>query len=287
VTAGPTSDILERILTRKRWELSVLRDALGGNLRVPPTANWFCGPEVLNTAKRWLKDGGCDRETRSFSSALRNEQRLTVIAEIKRRSPSSGLIAAWDDPTPLALAYNKGGADAVSCLTDWEFFGGKPSFLPRVRERFGGPVLRKDFVTDVIDVAIAAALGADAVLLIVSALGSQTGKLLREARAYGLETLVEVHDVRELDLAMAAGAPVVGVNNRDLHTFTVNLSTTEQLAEQIPSPTLLVGESGIKTPSDAERMRRAGCDAILVGESLARRAGEGIEQLQAQGPRRR
>lgn len=281
----PMSDILERILTRKRWELAVLRDALRGNLRVPPGADWFCGPDTLETAKEWLKDGGCDRETRPFGSALRDEKRLTVIAEIKRRSPSAGRIAAWDDPQPLALAYNEGGADAVSCLTDWEFFGGKPAFLPQVRAVFNGPVLRKDFVTDIIDLAIAAALGADAVLLIVAALGPRTGELLREAAAFGLETLVEVHDVRELDMAMAVGASVVGVNNRDLRTFTVDLSTTERLAEQIPDSVVLVGESGIKSPSDAARMRRASCDAVLVGESLARKAGDGIKALQVQGQR--
>ncbi|MCO4769742.1 MAG: indole-3-glycerol-phosphate synthase [Deltaproteobacteria bacterium] len=281
------SDILDRILLRKRWELDILRDALRGNLRERPGADWFCGPEVLSRAKEMLRAGGVERTTRGFTHALRNEERLTVIAEIKRRSPSAGRIAAWEEPDDLATAYAEGGADAVSCLTDWEFFGGRPRFLPQVRTLFGGPVLRKDFVTDVVDLAVAAALDADAVLLIVAALGPETSRLQREARSFGLETLVEVHDVRELDLAMAAGAAVVGVNNRDLRTFTVDLGTTERLAEQLPSPVLLVGESGIKTPQDAARMRRAGCDAVLVGESLARRGGDGLAALQVAGERRR
>jgi indole-3-glycerol phosphate synthase len=278
------SDILDTILARKRWELSVLRDAIRGVARVAPGTEWMPTRDVLDRAGAMLRAGGDARESRGFAEALRNPERLTVIAEIKRRSPSAGAIAAWDDPEPLATAYAAGGADAVSCLTDHRFFGGRPGFLPAVRSVFGGPVLRKDFVLDVIDLAVAAALGADAILLIVAALGSDTSRMVREARAYGLETVVEVHDVRELDLAMAGGAAVLGVNNRDLRTFTVDLGTTERLAEQVPSPVLLVGESGIKRPEDAARMRRAGCDAVLVGESLARAAGEGIAALQIAGP---
>ena len=281
------SDILDTILRRKAWELGVLRDALRGNPRVAPNADWFCGPAALERARRLLKHGGSPPTGRDFAEALAQDDRLTVVAEIKRRSPSAGRIAAWEEPEPLATAYSKGGADAVSCLTDWEFFGGRPRFLPAVRAVFEGPVLRKDFVTDVIDLAVARALDADAVLLIVAALGPRTAELQREARAFGLQTLIEVHDTRELDIAMAAGAAVVGVNNRDLRTFQVDLSTTERLAEQLPSPTLLVGESGIKTPGDAQRMRRAGCDAVLVGESLARKGGDGIESLQVPGLRNR
>jgi len=281
------SDILDEILRRKRWELGVLRDGLRGNLRAGPSEPWFCGPAVLARAKALLDAGGAEPTERDFGGALRNEERLTVIAEVKRRSPSAGVIASWTDPTELAAAYQEGGADAVSCLTDHAFFGGQPGFLPRVRDVFGGPVLRKDFVTDVIDLAVARALDADAVLLIVAALGPETARLQREARAFGLQTLVEVHDQRELDLAMVAGAPIVGVNNRDLRTFWVDLATTERLAEQLPSPVALVGESGIKRPVDAARMRRAGCDAVLVGESLARKGGDGVSALQIVGTRGR
>lgn len=280
------SDILDRILRRKRWERDVLRDGLrSGVWREQPGTGWVPSPEVLSTARGLLKAGGRNAVGRNFGGALSNEDRLTVIAEIKRASPSAGVIAQWTEPEPLATAYAEGGADAVSCLTDHEFFAGRPGFLPRVRAVFGRPVLRKDFLVDVIDLAIAAALGADAVLLIVAALGPRTTQLQAEARSFGLQTLVEVHDRRELDLAMAAGSLVVGVNNRDLTTFEVDLGTTERLAELIPPFVTLVGESGIKSPADAARMRRAGCDAVLVGETLARAEGAGIESLQVSEPR--
>ncbi len=280
------SDILDKILRRKRWERDVLRDGLrSGVWRAQPGTGWVPAPEVLASARELLKAGGTNAVGRDFAGALSKGDRLTVIAEIKRASPSAGVIARWTEPEPLATAYGEGGADAVSCLTDHEFFAGRPDFLPRVRSVFGGPVLRKDFVIDVIDLAIAAALGADAVLLIVAALGPETTRFQAEARSFGLHTLVEVHDRRELDLAMAAGSLVVGVNNRDLTTFEVDLGTTERLAELIPPFVTLVGESGIKSPSDARRMRRAGCDAVLVGESLARAEGAGIEALQIVEPR--
>lgn len=282
------SDILHQILERKRWELDVLRDALRGNLRVPPDDPWFPGRDVLDRAAAALKTGGAEPTGRDFRGALRHDDRLAVIAELKRRSPSAGVIATWAEPSKLAAAYAEGGADAVSCLTDHAFFGGRPGFLPRAREVFPGPVLRKDFVTDVVDLAVSAALGADAVLLIVAALGpAETARLVREARAFGLEPLVEVHDTRELDAAMVAGAAVVGVNNRDLRTFRVDLGTTERLAAQLPDAALLVGESGIRSADDAQRMRRAGCDAVLVGESLARAGGDGLAALQVEGPRAR
>lgn len=275
------SDILDRILRRKRWERDVLRDGLrSGVWREQPGTAFVPTKDVLERARGFLKAGGAVAGGRDFAGTLTNEDRLTVIAEIKRASPSAGVIARWTEPEALATAYMEGGADAVSCLTDVEFFAGRPDFLPRVRSVFGGPVLRKDFVVDVIDLAVAAALGADAVLLIVAALGPETARFQREARAFGLQTLVEVHDRRELDLAMGAGAPVLGVNNRDLTTFRVDLGTTERLAETIPPFVTLVGESGIKSAADAERMRRAGCDAVLVGESLARAEGSGVEALQ-------
>ena len=280
------SDILDRILRRKRWERDVLKDGLrSGIWREQPGTGFVPADEVLDRARAALKAGGARAAERDFAGALCNETRLTVIAEIKRASPSAGVIARWTEPEPLAMTYGEGGADAVSCLTDVEFFAGRPDFLPRVRGVFGGPVLRKDFIVDVVDLAIATALGADAVLLIVAALGPETARFQREARAFGLHTLVEVHDRRELELAMAAGADVIGVNNRDLTTFRVDLGTTERLAEGVPPFVTLVGESGIKGAADAERMRRAGCDAVLVGESLARAEGAGIGALQIERPR--
>lgn len=272
--------VLGEIADRKRWEREILRDALRGNLRVPPDSAWLPSLEVLEQAKRYLKQGGTEGTGRSLAGALEGEEHLSVIAEIKRASPSAGTLASWSQPDELAVAYMEGGADAVSVLTDAHYFDGRPGFLGRVRDLFAGPTLRKDFLDDELDLAISAALGADAVLGIAALLGPRSSDFLRVARCYGLEVLLEVHDERELGQAMAAGAGILGVNNRDLRTFGVDLSTTEHLAELIPSPVLLVAESGIRTPADAERMRRAGADAILVGEQLARNQGRGLAELQ-------
>jgi len=278
-------DILTEISDRKRWEREVLRDALRGNLRVDPNSAWFPGIEVLQQTKRLLKQGGEEPTDRSFSRALFDEERLRLIAEIKRASPSAGRIADWSQPDQLAATYAKEGADAVSVLTDAHYFDGRPQFLGAVRQVFPGPVLRKDFLDDEVDLAVSSALGADAVLAIVALLGPRIGEFLRVACCYGLQVLVEVHNRRELDLAMAAGAEIVGVNNRNLKTFAVDLKTTEELAELIPSSVILVAESGIRSPADADRMRRAGADALLVGESLARSGGAGLAELRQQAQR--
>jgi len=284
-TGRPSRDILADIAERKRWERDILRDALRGNLRVHPKADWYPGVDAMNKASTLLKAGGAEPRGRSLADALLHEDRLGVIAEIKRASPSAGKIANWDRPDELAEAYNEGGADAVSVLTDTPYFDGRPGYLATVRPLVTGPVLRKDFLDDELDLAVSAALGADAVLAIVALLGGRTGDFLRIARCYGLEVLVEVHNRHELDHAMAAGARTIGVNNRNLKTFSVDLSTTEELAQVIPSPVILVAESGIRSPADAERMRRAGADALLIGEALARRGGEGLADLQAKASR--
>ena len=272
--------ILAEIGRRKRWEREILRDALRGNLRVPPESDWLPSAAALEEAKGLLRQGGREAEgRRNFAGTLVDEGELRVIAEVKRRSPSAGAFASWTDPAELAATYASGGAAAISVLTDAHYFGGRPGFVAACRTVFGGPTLRKDFLDDELDLAVSAALGADAVLLIVAMLGPRTGELIRLAQAYDLEVLVEVHDQRELELAMASMAPVVGINNRDLRTFRVDLGTTERLAAQVPGPVVVVGESGVRSPADAARLRKAGCDAILVGESLARAGGAGLEEL--------
>jgi len=281
----PPRDILGAIAERKRWEREVLRDALRGNLRVHPSADWYPGSEAMNSAARMLKEGGAEPQGRSLAAVLAHEERLGLIAEIKRASPSAGRIATWEQPDDLAKAYQDSGADAVSVLTDAPYFDGRPGFVATSRAIFGGPVLRKDFLDDELDLAVSAALGADAVLGIVALLGRRTRDFLRIARCYGLEVLVEVHDKRELECAITADAALIGVNNRNLNTFEVDLSTTEELAQVIPSTVILVAESGIRSPADAERMRRAGADALLVGESLARSGGEGLAELQGKAAR--
>jgi len=208
---------------------------------------------------------------RGFAAALRRPEEVRLLAEVKRRSPSAGEIRPGADPVDVARAYEEGGAAAVSVLTDREFFGGDLEFLRRVRAGVGLPALRKDFVVDPLQLWEARAAGADAVLLIVRILDDA---LLREllglARELGMDALVEVHDAGELERALGADARLVGVNNRDLATFHTDLELCVRLASGVPGEVTLVGESGIRTPVDVDRLGAAGIDAILVGESLMR-----------------
>lgn len=210
---------------------------------------------------------------RSLAAALR-QPALALIAETKRRTPTMGLLAEPYDPARLARAYVEAGADAISVLCQETSFGGEPAHLAAVREAAGPvPVLRKDFVTSEHQLLEGRVLGADAALLIVGALApARLESLLRAARAIGLEALVEVHDEAETEIALAAGAALIGVNHRDLTTFTVDLGISERLRPLIPADRLLVAESGIHGAADAARLRAAGADAILVGELLMRAA---------------
>ncbi len=208
---------------------------------------------------------------RGFRSRLAAGPGVAVIAEVKRASPSAGVIREDFDPVELARAYERGGAACISVLTDREFFRGEPSYLARVRDAVGLPLLRKDFILDELQVLEARALGADAFLLIVAALApAPLEELLAAGRALGMDALVEVHDERELDLALGAGADLVGVNNRDLRTFEVSLQVTERLAPRVPEGVLLVAESGIKGRADVARLAACGVRAVLVGEALMR-----------------
>jgi indole-3-glycerol phosphate synthase len=205
---------------------------------------------------------------RPFAEALRRVG-MSLIAEIKRRSPSKGDLAADLDPATVAQAYDAGGASCLSVLTDEEFFGGAPGDLRAARAACGLPVLRKDFTVDRRDVADARIMGADAVLLIVAALDDEelVGHL-DLARSLRMTALVEVHDGDELGRALHAGADVVGVNQRDLHTFEVDRERAWTLAAAIPSDVIRVAESGIASADDVARLADAGYDAILVGESV-------------------
>ena len=210
---------------------------------------------------------------RSLTGALEGHggQTLALIAEIKRASPSAGLIARDFDPVRTALRYEAAGANAISVLTDEKFFQGHMDHLRAVREEVALPILRKDFVLDETQIYEAAAAGADAILLIVAALTQEELiRLLDVANTCQLDTLVEVHTLEELDRALETDARLVGINNRDLGTFQVNLETTEILSEQVPPGILLVSESGIRTVEDSRRLRACGADVILVGETLMR-----------------
>ena len=212
---------------------------------------------------------------RELATALRG-QGLAVIAEMKQRTPSMGVLSEDYRPDHLAAMYTRGGAAALSVLTQGASFGGSLDHLAVARASTTLPILRKDFVSDPYQVLEARASGADAVLLIVAALAeTQLEELLISAAESGLSALVEVHDEREVGVALHAGARIVGVNHRDLNTFEVDLSLTERLSPLVPGSVVLVAESGIHGAADARRMRNAGASAVLVGEMLMRAADPG------------
>jgi indole-3-glycerol phosphate synthase len=209
---------------------------------------------------------------RGFAAALRQgEGKVALIAEIKKASPSAGVIAEHFDPVAIAKNYARAGVEAISVLTDEPFFQGHLDHLCAVRGAVGQPLLRKDFILDPLQIMEAAAAGADAVLLIVAALEQkQLVALLETAALYQLDVLVEVHTLPELDRALETEATVIGINNRDLRTFEIDLSVTETLSEQVPTEIVLVSESGIRTAEDLARVKACGVDAVLIGEALMR-----------------
>lgn len=208
---------------------------------------------------------------RGFAEALRvaSSHELAVIAEVKRRSPSKGDLNVRLDPAALAQRYEVGGAACLSVLTDAEFFGGSAADLQAARSAVMLPVLRKDFTVGPLDVADARLMGADCVLLIAAALGAaELAELHELAVEIGLDVLVEVHDEPELEVAVAVGATLVGVNQRDLVTFEVDHARAVRMAEAIPHGVVKVAESGVRGAADAAALRAAGYDAVLVGETL-------------------
>ncbi len=255
------ADILQRILARKREEVAT-RSA-----RTPMD-------ELM---------GRCADlpATRGFAAAI--EARIerdepAVIAEIKKASPSKGVIRPQLDPAFVAKSYARGGATCLSVLTDADFFQGSADYLAMARDACDLPVLRKDFIIDPYQVYEARLMGADCILLIVAALDD--GPLLdltMLAAELDMDVLVEVHDEEELERALALPAPLVGINNRSLRTFETSLDTSESLRDIVPYDRTLVTESGIRTPEDVVRMREAGIDAFLVGEAFMRAEDPGKE----------
>lgn len=211
-----------------------------------------------------------------FRAALSTPNRLNVIAECKRRSPSRGVLCAEYDPVAIARAYERAGAAALSVLTEPTFFDGALEHLAAIRDAVAIPLLRKDFIVDSYQLLEARAHGADAVLLIVAALShAQLARLHREAGALGLAALVEVHDAGEVDRALDAGAEIIGVNNRNLRTLAVDTAASELAASRIPAGVIAVSESGLRTAADLSRMRALGYRAFLIGERFMAAADPG------------
>jgi indole-3-glycerol phosphate synthase len=255
------SNVLTRILEAKRVEVAEAKT------RIPRT-------EIERRARDAAPVRGFERAIRAKLAA----GKPAVIAEIKRASPSRGLIRADFDPARIAASYEANGAACLSVLTDREFFGGSAQDLVAARAACGLPVLRKDFIVDPYQVHEARAWGADCILLIVDAVPDrELASLEEEARGIGLDVLVECHDGKQLEQALALRTSLVGVNNRDLRTFDTRLETTLSLRERVPPARLMVTESGISTPADVARLRSAGVSAYLVGSAFMSADDPGAE----------
>lgn len=257
--------ILDEILERKRREVAEAKR------RTPPQ-------------RLRARAEGRDVPPRGFRTALAGAPRPRIIAEIKRRSPSRGEIRPDFDPLACAKMYAEAGAAALSVLTDEHDFGGRLEHLGWARRAVSLPVLRKDFVIDPYQIDESAVAGADAILLIVAALPpAALRELMERAASLGLDALVEVHDERELDVALASGATLVGINNRDLRSLQVDLGVTARLAPKVSGDGLVVAESGISTNEQVRDLEEKGADAFLVGEALMREPDIGAALRELRG----
>ena len=255
--------------TTKHWPSGVR--ASGGVLDRIVDAKVKRVAEAKTKTPLELLKGSQHRESRSLVAPLSRKSRVNVIAEIKRKSPSKGVIRENFDKIWIAESYASGGAAALSVLCEEDFFGGSLEDLKAIRQRVDLPLLRKDFIFDEYQLYESVQAGADAILLIVAMLEDELLELLvQSASELGLDALVEVHSIDEMERAVRARARIIGINNRDLTTFNVDLETSLSLASLAPEAAILVSESGITTASDIRRLRSAGFDAFLIGEHLMR-----------------
>ena len=244
------ADILQKIIATKHLEIA----AQESERDIIKKAAIDAGPTTID-----------------FKKSLQKKIGLAVIAEVKKASPSAGIISPNFDPVKTAINYQKLGAAAISVLTDRDYFKGHIDYLKEIRKHVNLPLLRKDFIIDELQIHEARAAGADTFLLIAAVLETEEiANFLKIGREFGMEALVEIHDEEEAHKALQAGAEIIGVNNRDLRNFTTDLNLTGRLSELIPKNKILVGESGIKTGKDSSLLLNCGCSAILVGESLMR-----------------
>jgi indole-3-glycerol phosphate synthase len=257
-----TPDILKKIVVHKREEVAAAKAS-----------------QPLIEIKARLADR--EDQPRGFERTLRDAAQsgwTAVIAEVKKGSPSKGVIRPDFDPLDIASIYQANGATCLSVLTDEHFFMGHLRYLALIREQVSLPLLRKDFIFDEYQIFEAAAAGADAILLIAAMLEpQQLADLLSRSRELYLDVLLEVHDQRELEMALTSDCGLIGINNRSLHTFVTDLTTTERLAKMVPADRLIVAESGINCRADIVRLQQAGAGAFLVGESLMREVDVGAK----------
>ena len=254
----PEKSILDTIIENKKTEVQKSKEA-----------------RSLDALERGLSGAPPSRD---FYKALVEGARVKIIAEIKKASPSKGVLREDFDPVRIALGYERGGAAALSVLTDEKFFMGSLSYLKAVRETVGIPILRKDFIIDPYQVYESRLSGADAILLIVSALSDESlMELLMLAHSLGMNAVVEVHDEEELHRALNAGSRIVGINNRDLRTFEVDLGVSVRLSRNIPEGVIVVAESGIASSDDIKMLMEHGVHAFLIGETFMKAPDPGIE----------
>lgn len=228
--------------------------------------------EIANISRERMKKlaENSDMPVLSFKDALKKD-RLSVICEVKKASPSKGLIREDFHPVKIAEEYEKAGADAISCLTEEYYFKGSSKYLSDIRKKVNIPIIRKDFIFDEYQIYEAKVIGANAVLLIAAVLSESQMKDFQElAHSLNLQCLVEVHNQQELEKVLTFTPDIIGINNRNLKTFEVDLSTTEKIRKNVPCETILVSESGIKNNADMKKVRSLGADAVLIGETLMR-----------------